>query len=260
MKDLRTGLRLRFVQPRPRAKTLVAPIRRIMRDAPLLLRASDQVEYYRAIMRADARRGHAIAIGSPTEESWLRIGALQFEYLREHGLEPGSRMLEIGCGNLRAGRHFIAYLDPAHYHAVELSPEILAGARETIRRDGLQDRLPHLSLVDGLTLDFLPAGYFDVVHAHSVIPHLTPRSIGECMAGVKRVLAPGGFFDFTFDRVQGAEFHVLWEDYHYRAETLLAAARRHGLEARLMEDWERVAHRQSKIRATHAVPSGKEDR
>ena len=35
--------------------------------------------------------------------------SLQFDYLVEHGLKPGHRMLDIGCGNLRAGWRFIDY-------------------------------------------------------------------------------------------------------------------------------------------------------
>jgi ubiquinone/menaquinone biosynthesis C-methylase UbiE len=160
-------------------------------------------------------------------------------------------MLEIGCGDLRAGRHFIRYLDPGNYHAVDLSPEILAAARRTLVREELQDKRPSLWLVDDLSLDIFPAAYFDVVHAHSVLPHCTPAAIDECMAGVKRVLASEGIFDFTFDRIEGEEYHVLWEDFYYRTESLIVAASRHGLYARLMQDWETVRHRQSKIRSRH---------
>jgi hypothetical protein len=59
-----------------------------------------------------------------------------------------------------------------------------------------------------------------------------------------------GFFDFTFDRTEGAEHHVLREDFYYRAETLLGLAASHGLDARVMEDWARLGHPQAKIRVT----------
>jgi hypothetical protein len=36
---------------------------------------------------------------------------------------------------------------------------------------GLQQRLPTLTPVRDLTLRFLPAAHFDVVHAHSVFSH-----------------------------------------------------------------------------------------
>ena len=36
---------------------------------------------------------------------------------------------------------------------------------------GLQRKLPYLTLVNDLRLEFLPDSYFDVVHAHSVFSH-----------------------------------------------------------------------------------------
>ena len=70
-----------------------------------------------------------------------------------------------------------------------------------------------------MKLEFLPAGYFDVVHAHSVFSHCPIEVIDECLAHVGRVMKPGGFFDFTFDRTEGAEHHMLREDFYYRTET-----------------------------------------
>jgi hypothetical protein len=61
-------------------------------------------------------------------------------------------------------------------------------------------------------------------------------------------MKPGGFFDFTFDRTEGAEHHVLREDFYYRTETLVALARQHGLTGQFMKDWEELPHPQSKLR------------
>ncbi len=77
--------------------------RRHGRDTWLRLRARDHLSYYRGVMASDAARSHEDAVGSKTHESWLKIGQMQFDYLLGHGLKPGDRMLEIGCGNLRAG-------------------------------------------------------------------------------------------------------------------------------------------------------------
>ena len=79
----------------------------LARDVVLRLKNRDHVSYYRAVMRSDAARSDEGAVGSHTHESWLKIGQMQFDYLVAHGLKPGMRMLEIGCGNLRAGRLFI---------------------------------------------------------------------------------------------------------------------------------------------------------
>ncbi|GLW63893.1 methyltransferase [Actinomadura rubrobrunea] len=233
---------------------IVPYARRLARDAWLRARARDHVSFYRAVMRSDTARSPYGAVGAASRAHWERIGRLQFDYLTGHGLTPGDRMLEIGCGNLRAGRLFIRYLEPGHYYGVDISPDILLAAQDTIVRDGLQDRLPHLTLVRDLRLDFLPEAYFTVVHAHSVFSHSPIQVIDECLANVGRVLAPGGFFDFTFNRTEGEEHNVLREDFYYRTDTLITLAAKHGLTAHLMDDWERTGHRQSKLRVTHAHP------
>lgn len=233
-------------------------VRRRSRDAWLQRKSPDHVSYYRAVMRSDASRSPEAAVGSDTHEYWLHVGQLQFDYATSHGLKPDMRMLEIGCGNLRAGRLFIDYLEPGCYYGVDISPDILISAQDTVAEYDLRAKLPHLTLVNDLRLHFLPDQAFDFVHAHSVFSHSPIDVIEECFAHVGRIMAPGGFFDLTFDRTEGAEHHVLREDFYYRTETLLALAARHGLEATFMDDWERTGHPQSKIRVTLPLMSGPE--
>jgi len=224
------------------------------RDAWLRMRSPDHVSYYRAVMRSDAARSRDGAVGSHTKESWLQIGKLQFDYAVSHGLKPEMRMLEIGCGNLRAGRLFVDYLEPGNYYGIDISPDILLAAEDTIAEHGLQAKLPHLTLVKDLRLHFLPESSFDFVHAHSVFSHSPIEVIDECLAHVGRVMSPDGFFDFTFDRTEGTEHHVLHEDFYYRTQTLIELAAKHGLDATFMDDWESTGHDQSKIRITRPLP------
>ncbi len=246
----RLRFKIRYAATHP--GRIVPYARRRGRDAFLWLGTRDHVSYYRAVMASDAARSHEGAVGSKTHDSWLKIGQMQFDYLVSHGLKPDMRMLEIGCGNLRAGRLFIDHLDPGNYYGVDISPEILLAAQDTVAQYGLQGKLPHLTLVRDLRLAFLPDGQFDVVHAHSVFSHSPIEVIDECLAHIGRIMAPGGFFDFTFDRTEGAEHQVLREDFYYRTQTLIALAASHGLHATFMTDWEELPHEQSKIRITHS--------
>ncbi|MFJ8584569.1 class I SAM-dependent methyltransferase [Streptomyces sp. NPDC093595] len=251
----RLGHKVRYALRHP--GRVVPYLRRAGRDTVLRLRlGGDHIAYYRAVMASDTARSPEAAVGgAASAERWLAIGQMQFDYLLAHGLRPQDRLLEIGCGNLRAGWRFIRHLDPGHYYGIDISPDILIEAKKTLVRYGLQDKLPYLTPVDDLRLDFLPDDAFTVVHAHSVFSHSPLHVIDECLAHVGRILAPGGFFDFTFDRTEAAEHHVLGEDFYYRTETLTRLAARHGLVARFMDDWERLPHGQSKLRVTHAVPT-----
>src|SRR5258708_5686572 len=66
-------------------------------------------------------------------------------------------MLEIGCGNLRAGRLFIDYLDAGNYYGLDISPEILLAGQRTLVEFGLQAKHPRLFPVSDLTFGFLRA-------------------------------------------------------------------------------------------------------
>lgn len=246
--------RLRYAARHP--QRVVPYLRRHVRDWRLQRRSGgDHIAYYRAVMRADTARNPRGAVGTPSEERWNALGKMQFDYLRGHGLLPSDHMLEIGCGNLRAGRHFIGYLDPGHYFGVDISPDILLAAQQTIVEHDLQEKLPHTTLVDDMRLAHLPEGHFQVVHAHSVFSHSPLHVIEDCFRHVGRLLAPGGFFDFTYNRTDGTEHDVLREDFYYRPTTLITLAEKHGLAARIMEDWDDLPHKQSKIRVTVAEAS-----
>jgi len=243
------GHRIRYALRNP--QRVPRYLARAGRDKWLRFRSPDHVSYYRAVMKSDTANNPEAAVGSQTHDRWLALGAMQFDYLTEHGFKPEHRMLEIGCGNLRAGWRFIEYLEPGHYYGIDISPDILFAAQKTIVDRELQEKRPTLTPVRDLTFSFLPDASFDVVHAHSVFSHSPLSVIEECFAHVGRVLAPGGWFDFTFDRTEGEEHHVLHEDFYYRTETLIALAEKYGLSARFMNDWEKRPHGQSKIRITH---------
>jgi SAM-dependent methyltransferase len=210
----------------------------------------DHLDYYGAVVDDLVTQGRATAVGSEISARSRRIGKMQFDYLKEHGLRPEHRVLEIGCGNLRAGWRIIRYVEPGHYYGVDISQQVLLSAQHTIADRGLREKLPYLVLVRDQTFAFLPDATFDVVHAHSVFSHAPLDVIEDCFAHVGRVMKPDGFFDFTFKRTEGKEYGKLREDFYYRTETLIDAAARHGLTARFMDDWEALGHSQSKIRVT----------
>jgi SAM-dependent methyltransferase len=230
---------------------------RVARDVRLRLRhRGDHVAYYRAVMDDTIRRGDATAVGHRTREGWCRGGKRQFDYLVAKGLRPQHHMLDIGCGNLRAGRRFIDHLEPGHYYGIDISPAAILSAQQTVTEAGLNDKLPILTVVEDLTFSFLPSSHFDVVHAHSVFSHSPLTVVEQCFAHVARILKPDGAFYFTYNRADGRERSTLGEDWYYRTETLLDAARRHGLDAQFMDDWEGLRPRQSTIRVRlPAVPT-----
>jgi SAM-dependent methyltransferase len=226
-------------------------IHRVCVDAWLRARSDDHISYYRRVMKYKAAsHGVEVAVGSRSYDQWLEFGQMQFDYLVRHGLKPADRVLEIGCGNLRAGRLLIDYLETGNYYGIDISGEILTSALHVLSETGLQDKLPRLTLTQDLTLDFLPANHFTVVHANSVFTHCPIEIIDECLANIGRILAPTGFFDFTFYADGKQEYQVHREDFYYRPVTLFVLAERHGLSAQLLGDWDDPWDHQPKMRIT----------
>jgi ubiquinone/menaquinone biosynthesis C-methylase UbiE len=242
----RLGYQLRYALAHP--DRVVPHVRRIARNAVVGLRNRDHVGFYREVMRRNVAADPDLAVGSASRKRWMELGRAQFEFLVANGLEPTHHMLEIGCGNLRGGWRFIDHLDPGHYTGVDISPDVLFAAQRTLVEFGLQDKLPRLTPVKDLTLTWLPAGHFDVVHAHSVFSHCPIDVIAECLAHVGRVMTPKAFFDFTFNSTDGRPHQVLREDYYYRPEQLIELAAAHGFEAELRTDWSGNAQAKMRLR------------
>jgi ubiquinone/menaquinone biosynthesis C-methylase UbiE len=227
---------------------VVPHLRRLARNAVVGLRNRDHVAFYREVMRRNVAADADLAVGSASRKRWFELGRAQFEFLLANGLEPTHRMLEIGCGNLRGGWRFIDHLEPGNYTGIDISPDVLFAAQRTVVEFGLQDKLPRLTPVRDLTLRWLPAGHFDVVHAHSVFSHCPVEVITECFANVGRLMTPKAFFDFTFNATDGRAHQVLREDYYYRPELLIQLAEAHGFEAELRTDWSGNAQAKMRLR------------
>jgi SAM-dependent methyltransferase len=127
------------------------------------------------------------AVGS----MWEEIGTLQFDYLVRNGLKPDHRMLDIGCGTLRGGRHFIRFLDIGRYTGTDISPRALEYAERLVAEEGLSDKRPVFILDRDMRLRFEELeGSFDCILAQSVFTHLpedliasaSPTSAGSCTA------------------------------------------------------------------------------
>lgn len=129
---------------------------------------------------------------------WEQLGRLQFDYLAEHGLEPNHYFLDVGCGPLRGGVHFIRYLEPGHYYGVEKDPEKLEAGRDVeVPRYGLAHKNPKLFVMENF--DFASLGQrFDFALAQSVFTHLPINNIIRCLMNMEQALVEGGKFYATF--------------------------------------------------------------
>ncbi|KAJ6434306.1 hypothetical protein OIU84_017918 [Salix udensis] len=128
--------------------------------------------------------GHHSNYGEP----WAG-GRDVFEFLAESShLTPNSRVLEIGCGTLRVGLHFIRYLIPEHFHCLERDElSLMAAFRYELPSQGLLHKRP--LIVRGEDMDFSKFGsgvVYDLIYASAVFLHMPDKLV---WVGLERLVS-----------------------------------------------------------------------
>jgi hypothetical protein len=129
---------------------------------------------------------------------WDQLGRLQFDFLVAQGLRPHHYLLDVGCGCLRGGVHFIGYLEPGHYCGLEKEPLLLeAGLRDELPAGMRETKRPRLHLT--ADFDCIPfAVPLDFGLAQSLFTHLPAGLVRTCLARIRPAFRPGGVFFATF--------------------------------------------------------------
>lgn len=152
-----------------------------------------------AIAAAVASGHHKEIVGG----LWEAVGSLQFEFLKRHGLATSDHLLDIGCGSLRGGVHFVAYLQPGHYWGVDSNEPLLeAGYQTELTKLNLTDRLPRTNLLHEKDFNFDRFNRtFDIAIAQSVFTHLSGNRIRLCLYRLAKAMRPGARLFATFFEV-----------------------------------------------------------
>lgn len=182
---------------------------------------------------------------------WDTLGKLQFDYLVGRGLEPSHYFLDVGCGPLRGGAHFIRYLEAGHYYGVDSNAPMLEETeRLEVPRQGLADKQPTLVAMADFGFERLDR-QFDYALAQSVFTHLPLNEIIRCLMEMDKALAPGGEFyatiwenprgKFNLDDIQQTATAVTHFDrdfFHYDVGTFAWICEGTGLSVEYLGDWD----------------------
>lgn len=183
--------------------------------------------------------------------AWDEIGPLQLSFLRESGLSASDRLLDVGCGALRGGVHFVRYLDDGRYFGMDVESSLLDAGRYELERAGLSDKRVNL-LADG---DFRFGRFeqsFDYALAVSLFTHLDLNTIAKCLRRLRPVLT-GSLYATFFEapnRVHlkpikrererengGFETYYDRDPYHYSLDEMRMIASWSGMSCEYIGDW-----------------------
>jgi cyclopropane fatty-acyl-phospholipid synthase-like methyltransferase len=184
------------------------------------------VEYYAAIANREAKREYL----ATQTNSWAEEGKPQLAYLIEQGLRPEHILLDIGCGTLRDGVHFITYLEKDNYVGIDISVKVLKYTKDVVTQKGLLSKGPKFQLIKGLSFEEIQGQKFDYVYAHSVLSHMPKEDIDELFKNIHKVLGPNSALYASFFETK-KEYHstVTRRNYHYPRKDLEDLAYKHSL-------------------------------
>lgn len=129
---------------------------------------------------------HHMFYGRP----WI-TGRYHFDAILSLGLDPTSRVLDLGCGAGRTGVWLIRHLRPRRYHGIEAHlGSLIAFADYECPLHGLEPKQPRLMHDDKFGIEGFGVR-FDVALDLYMTPWMTPEATTEAFSKVARQCRPG---------------------------------------------------------------------
>jgi cyclopropane fatty-acyl-phospholipid synthase-like methyltransferase len=202
---------------------------------------------------------YAAYVGPPQQYDFM--GATQFRLLTALGLREHHKVLDFGCGSLRAGRLLICYLLSGRYFGLEPNRWLI--------EDGIEREIGH-SLVElkrptfRYDRDFSAAHFgtsFDYILAQSIFSHAGRDIISESLASLRACLIEDGLVLATFVLPHQLENAVEFDGrgwiypncVAYKPETVLKMIEAAGLAGRALpwfhprQTWFAMAHSRDQL-------------
>jgi SAM-dependent methyltransferase len=160
------------------------------------------------------------------------MGASQFALLFTLGLRSFHKLLDLGCGSLRAGRFLVSYLDAGHYYGLEPNRWLIEEAiAKEVGHDLVALKRPNFAHNDEFRADAWDTK-FDFVLAQSIFSHTGQDLLRQALDNLRQVMSVTGRIVATFvegdaDHAQPGWLYPLC--CHYRPLTIQAFVRDAGL-------------------------------
>ncbi|MDP2080068.1 MAG: class I SAM-dependent methyltransferase [Pseudotabrizicola sp.] len=115
---------------------------------------------------------------------WDETGRIQMQILRDAGMQPHHRLLDIGAGSLRLGCKAVPYLNPGHYWATDASRALMLRGRGVELGDPARLPEDHLIEDSGFSLPGIPPD-IDFAIAFGVFTHLPLDVLDAALARMR---------------------------------------------------------------------------
>lgn len=171
--------------------------------------------------------GHRAYVGG----RWDEWGQVEFDFMLARGLRPEHVLLDIACGPLRAGIHFIPYLDAGNYLGIEKERALIRrGLAKELAPEVREQKRPELLISGAFEFDRL-SKRADFALAWSLFTHLSAGDLETCLRNLRAYVGPEHEFYATFAPGQSAENPArshAHAAFYYSAEELTSIGERNG--------------------------------
>ncbi len=182
--------------------------------------------------------GHREYVGG----MWELMGKHQFDFLVRQGLKPSHCFLDIACGSLRGGVHFIRYLDAGNYLGIDKEAELIElGIEKELGKGIYEQKKPQFVVSDAFEFHRFTGRKPQFSLAQSLFSHLNHGDISTCLMRLRDFVEPGHVFFATFNEGESRsnpEVSHSWGAFYYSREQMESFGKRRAWNPTYLGDWQ----------------------
>ncbi len=175
-----------------------------------------------------------LRVGRP--EVWHPVQSETFAFCIQEGLQPDSRVLDLGSGLFRVGKPILAYLEGATYWGIEPEKDLVVAGSKHVLSKSEREKVVAVAIRSDFRLSAI-GQTFDFVIARSIWSHAARWQIRRCLDEFKLCAAPGAKFLASYYKANPwnpRRWPYMGRRWQYRGQTLRWASRH--LEAWLRDE------------------------